>query len=140
MACVMALSSQAKGLNPQFVTMASPVFDPEPYSDRAFGQAHLESSLPRKDRRELGRPLNRAVLVPRLISSVPNNDNLKFGKNAPYLTHFPETRKPEIRISKLEMVRPAHHPEQSRRTKSNEQNTNYQNGKTTGPAQLCFEF
>jgi hypothetical protein len=37
-------------------------------------------------------------LMPRLISSVPNNVNLKFGKNAQYLTHFTKTRKPEIRI------------------------------------------
>ena len=35
-------------------------------------------------------------VVPRLISSVPKNGNLKFGKNAPYLTHFPETLKFQI--------------------------------------------
>ncbi len=34
--------------------------------------------------------------MPRLISSVPKTGNLKFGKNAPYLTHFPETWKLEI--------------------------------------------
>ena len=34
--------------------------------------------------------------VPRLISSVPKNGNLKFGKNAPHLTHFPETLKFQI--------------------------------------------
>jgi hypothetical protein len=41
-------------------------------------------------------------LVPRPISSVPKDGNLKFGKNATYLTHFPETRKFQISITKLQ--------------------------------------
>jgi hypothetical protein len=61
------------------------------------------------------------------MSSVINDGNLKFGKNAPYFDPTPETRKSEIRKSKPE-------------TNSNEQNTKYQNGKTTVPLQLCFEF
>jgi len=62
-----------------------------------------------------------------LLSFVTINGNLKFEKNALYLSHFPATRKSEIRISKLE-------------TSSNEPNPNFQNEKKPVRARLCSNF
>jgi hypothetical protein len=47
------------------------------------------------------------ILVPRLISFVPKDGNLKVGKNVPYLTHFPKTQKFQISINKLQTNRNA---------------------------------
>ena len=44
-----------------------------------------------------------------------------------HLIHLLETGKFEILISKLKMVRQPHHPEQSRRTISNDQNSKLKN-------------
>lgn len=74
------------------------------------------------------------ILLPRLISSVPKNGNLKFGKNAPYLTHFPETRKFQISITKLQI----HQPEAGKNT--NDQNRKVWRTSTEPSECFCFEF
>ena len=65
--------------------------------------------------------------LPRLISFVPKNGNLKSWRNASYLTHFPETRKSEMRISKPE-------------TNSKEPNANHQKERTTGRSRFDLSF